>query len=225
MSVQSSASAPEQTEALGLLQEAVTSAALAPPEVVERTMPALRQRNVGVQYVATKEAALAAVLAMLPNGARVASGGSTSLAQIGLLATLAGDDSAYEFLNKVWLGENDAVKRNQLRAATSIQADYFLGSVQAIVETGEVIGVDASGSRQGPYVFGPPHIIWVAGINKIVSTLEEGLRRLRQVALPLEDQRMKSTGLPGSRIGKIVIYEWERPNRIELVLVGEALGF
>lgn len=195
------------------------------PDVVERTMHALRQRNIGVRYVATKEEARTAVLDLLPPGARVATGGSTTLHQLGVIADLSRDESGYEYLNKQWLAENDPEKRNRLRASASVAADYFLGSVQAITESGEVIAADAGGSRQGPYVFGPPHVIWVAGTQKIVPTLEDGLRRLREVALPLEDQRMKSTGLPGSRIGKIVIYEWERPNRIELILVGEALGF
>ncbi len=103
---------------------------------------------------------------------------------------------------------------------------YFLGSVQAITATGEVIGADASGSRQAFYVFGPPHVIWVAGINKLVPTLEDGLKRLREIALPLEDRRMKRLGAPGSHIGKLIIFEREQqPGRITLVLVGEPLGF
>ncbi len=97
--------------------------------------------------------------------------------------------------------------------------------MQAIAETGEVIGADASGSRQAFYVFGPPHVIWVAGINKLVPTVEDGLKRLREVALPLEDQRMKRLGAKGSHIGKLVIFEREQPGRITLVLAGEPLGF
>src|SRR5213593_2208656 len=72
---------------------------------------------------------------------------------------------------------------------------------------------------------GPPHVIWVAGINKLVPNLEAGLQRVREVALPLEDQRMKRQGSPGSSIGKLVIYERERPGRITLVLAGERLGY
>jgi hypothetical protein len=36
---------------------------------------------------------------------------------------------------------------------------------------------------------------------------------------------MKRTGGKGSFIGKLVIYERERPGRITLVLVGESLGY
>jgi hypothetical protein len=88
-----------------------------------------------------------------------------------------------------------------------------------------VIGADRGGSRQAFYIYGPPNVIWVAGLNKLVPTLDDGLRRLQEVALPLEDQRVKQTGGAGSYIGKLVIYERERPGRITLVLVGESLGF
>ena len=115
--------------------------------------------------------------------------------------------------------------RERCDAPHPAEADYYLGSVQAICETGEVIGADQSGSRQAFYVYGPPHVIWVAGINKLVPNLEAGLQRVREVALPLEDQRMKRQGSPGSSIGKLVIYERERPGRITLVLAGERLGY
>jgi hypothetical protein len=36
---------------------------------------------------------------------------------------------------------------------------------------------------------------------------------------------MKNLGASGSAIGKLVIYERERPGRISLILVGENLGF
>ncbi|HVG36091.1 MAG TPA: hypothetical protein VNA10_00010 [Thermoplasmata archaeon] len=68
-------------------------------------------------------------------------------------------------------------------------------------------------------------MIWVAGLNKLVPDLDAGMRRTREVALPLEDQRVKRQGGQGSSIGKLVVYERERPGRITLVLVGENLGF
>ncbi len=79
-------------------------------------------------------------------------------------------------------------------------------------------------SRQMGYVYGPLEVIWVAGINKLVPDVDAGLRRLREVALPQEDARMKRTGARGSSIGKIVLYEREYPGRIHLVLAGEKFG-
>ncbi len=130
----------------------------------------------------------------------------------------------YRYLNAEWSAETDPAKRAPLRARLSVEADYYLGSVQAIAEMGEVVGADQSGSRQAFYVYGPPHVILVAGINKLVPTLQDVIRRVREVALPLEDRRMKSLGASGSAIGKLVIYERERPGRITLILIGEHLG-
>ena len=192
---------------------------------VERTFAALKQRGITSIYVPDRHAALGTVLGLIPKGSTVAHGSSTTLQEIGLVDRLRDPAAGYRYRNPEWQTESDATRRARIRAKLSVEADYYLGSVQAISETGEVIGADASGSRQAFYVYGPPHVIWVASINKLVPSLESGLRRVREVALPLEDQRMKRQGGPGSSIGKLVIYERERPGRTTLVLVGENTGF
>jgi hypothetical protein len=192
---------------------------------VRRTFSAMGARGFGCLYVPNREAALETLFGLIPKGSAVAHGSSTTLEQIGFIGQLKGPSSGYRYMNAEWVAESDPAKRAKLRAKLSVEADYFLGSVQAVCETGESVGADASGSRQAFYVFGPPHVIWVAGINKIVPNLETGMRRVREVALPLEDRRMKALGASGSSIGKLVVYERERPGRTTLVLVGEALGF
>ncbi len=192
---------------------------------IERTFAALRARGVEPVLVKDRREALATVLARIPAGSAVAHGTSTTLIEIGFVDRMKAPDSPYRYMNAEWTQEGDAAKRGRLRARLSLEADWFLGSVQAICETGEVVGADASGSRQAFYVFGPPHVVWVAGINKLVPNLEAGFRRVREIALPLEDQRMKAAGAPGSSVGKLVVYEREHPGRIVLVLVGERLGF
>lgn len=194
-------------------------------ERIERTFAALRARGVEPYFVADRSAALARVLDGLPKGGLVSHGTSTTLIEIGLVEALASGAAGVRYGNAEWRAEPDAIARQRLRARLTLESDVFLGSVQAIAETGEVVSADATGSRQLGYIYGPPRVIWVAGINKLVPTLEDGLRRLREVALPQEDARMKREGAPGSSIGKLVICERERPGRIRLVLVGERLGF
>ena len=192
---------------------------------VERTFAALKGRGITPVYVPDRRAALETVLGLIPKGSAVAHGSSTTLQEIGLVDRFKDPASGYRYLNPEWQAESDAARRVRVRARLSVEADYYLGSVQAISETGEVVGADQSGSRQASYVYGPPHVIWVAGINKLVPTLESAVRRVRDVALPLEDQRVKRQGGQGTSIGKLVIYERDRPGRITLVLVGENLGF
>src|SRR2546425_10180806 len=151
---------------------------------VERTIASLQARGIQTIFVRDRIEALAKVLELIPKGSSVAHGSSTTLQEIGFVDRIKQPDSGYRYLNAVWTAESDVSKRSRLRARLSAEADYFLGSVQAIAETGEVIGADASGSRQAFYVFGPPHVIWVAGINKLGPTVHDGLKRPREVALP-----------------------------------------
>jgi len=85
---------------------------------------------------------------------------------------------------------------------------------------------DAGGGRQGPYIWGPPKLIWVAGANKVVADLDAAIRRVYEVALPLEDERIRASGdAAGSSVNKLVIYEREAsPKRITLIIVAEELG-
>jgi len=192
---------------------------------IERTFASLEARGVRAVLARDRREALTTVLGMIPRGAPVAHGTSTTLIEIGFVDALKRSDSGYRYLNAEWQAENDPAKRARLRARLSLDSEYYLGSVQAICETGEVLGSDASGSRQAFYAYGPPHVIWVAGVNKLVPDVDAGVRRVREVALPLEDKRIRSAGGGGSFVGKLVFYERERPGRITLVLVGENLGF
>ncbi|MBI4497614.1 MAG: lactate utilization protein [Chloroflexi bacterium] len=191
---------------------------------VRATMDALRERNFLPRYVPTRDAALAALQEMVPPGTTVAHGTSTTLIQVGFL-TFIEQAEGYDYLPRRVRAEDDPERRTRLRKEATL-ADYFLGGVQAIAQTGQVVAADASGGRQAGYIYGANHVIWVAGVNKIVPTLDDALRRLREHAFPLEDQRMKQTGAPGSSINKVVIYERESvAGRTQVLLIGEALGF
>ncbi len=192
---------------------------------VERTFKTLRERGIEPVFVRDRKEALAKVFEMIPRRAAVAHGTSTTLEEIGFGARARDPASGYRYLNDEWRAENDAAKQRRLRVKLSLEADVFLGSVQAISETGEAIGADASGSRQAFHVYGPARVTWVAGINKLMPTLDDALRRVREVALPQEDARMKREEASGSHIGKLVIYERECTGRITRILVGKSLGF
>jgi hypothetical protein len=67
------------------------------------------------------------------------------------------------------------------------------------------------------YVLGSVH-------QKIVRDLSDGLRRIREYSLPLEDARMKSVGRAGSALMKTLIIDGDR-GRITVVLIPETIGF
>ena len=192
---------------------------------IEKTMDGMHQRNFNPILVPDRKSALAKLKELLHAGAEVMTGSSTTLDEIGFTHLLISGQHPWRNWKDRILAEKDPAKQGDLRRL-STTAEYFIGSVQAVTESGQVLGTDATGSRQGGYVFSAKNIIWVAGVNKIVSDLDMAFRRLHEHCVPLEDARMKKAGFPGTSIGKMVVYEREAvPNRISTILVKEKLGF
>src|SRR5581483_12148469 len=109
---------------------------------------------------------------------------------------------------KIW-AENDPAKRREMRAKAAL-APYFLGSVAAITQDGVLVAADNSGSRVSAYIAGPQHVIIVASLNKVVPDLEAAIRRVRQVAAPMEQERVNKGSMKyESRPNKWAILEGE----------------
>ncbi len=199
---------------------------LASKGTVDKTMGALKPRGINPELVNTKEDALNRLKQLIPPGVEVMTAGSTTLDQIGFTDLLISGKHPWKNLKNEILAEKDPVKQNELRKK-SVTADYMIGSVHAVVETGEVLVVNATGSSIPSFSFSSDNVIWVVGTQKIVPTVEEGFKRLREYCFPLEDKRMKSIGYPGSTLGKFLLFEKEiNPNRkLTLIFVSEKLGF
>ena len=198
------------------------------PDQLQRTIEAVKTRGIKVELVETKEVALVRLQALIPAGAVVMTGGSVTLTQIGFDALLISGNHPWRNFKADLLAEKDPVKQSALRLQGT-QAEFFLGSVNAISETGELVFASATGSQLPAYAFTSRNIIWVVGAQKIAATLDEALRRIREYVLPLEDQRQKNAGNKnGTFIGRILILEREpvylRRN-LTLILVNEVLGF
>lgn len=199
---------------------------LASKETVEKTMKALKPRGINPEFVNKKEDALNRLKELIPPDAEVMTAGSTTLDQIGFTDLLISGKQKWRNIKGEILAEKDPVKQMELRKK-SVTAEYMAGSVHAVVETGEVLVVNATGSSIPGYSFSSDNVIWVVGTQKIVPTVEEGFKRLREYCFPLEDKRMKSIGYEGSALGKYLLFEREiNPNRkVTLIFVSEVLGF
>lgn len=202
---------------------------LATPERLQKTIEAVQKRGVTVTLVETKESALTQLQALIPTGVTVMTGASVTLQQIGFEALLMSGKHSWRNLKDALLAEKDPAKQSALRRQATL-ADYYLGSVHAVAETGEILIASASGSQLPAYAFSSKNVIWVAGAQKITPTLETALQRVREYVLPLEDQHMKQLrgNEAGSFIGKLLIFEREAPylhRNVNLILVNEVLGF
>src|SRR6266567_1617407 len=196
-------------------------------QTVARTIESLKSRGISAELVGTQQEALRLIAGKIHEGAEVMTGASASLDQIGFTELLKSGRHHWKNLKDELMSEKDPVKQRALRVKAT-GAEYFVGSVHAVAETGEVVVASASGSQIPAYAFNSRNVIWVVGTQKIVPSLEEGLRRVREHALPLETARMKGLGYPGSMIGKVLILERELAilgRELTMVFVNEKLGF
>ena len=194
-------------------------------EELDAAIENLEASGFDVIVVEDGAAALDELTAQIPAGAGVMDGHSTTLEEIGFMDHLMEGDHDWENRHAEVYGIDDDAERQRARREAQA-SDYFVGSVNAIAATGELVAADASGSRVGAYPFAAENLLLVAGTNKIVDDLDAALDRLEDVAYPLEDARAQEAYGQGSMIGKQLIYRQEaEEGRTTLVLVKESLGY
>ena len=199
-------------------------ARLASDAQVERVAKQLREHGFEVVVVATADEARREVLSRIPSGSEVFDGTSRTLDEIGLTKALT-ESPGISLLKRRLHSMDRTAQADEIRRLSQAPA-VMIGSVHAITEDGQVLVASATGSQIGPYAAGAGRLIWVVGTQKIVPTLEEGLKRLEHYSLPLEDARAHQAYGVGSAITRILIFRREtQPGRTTLVLVKQKLGF
>jgi L-lactate utilization protein LutC len=199
---------------------------LAGDDVIAATTEALKARGVEATTVATKEEAFEALKAMIPAGASINNGSSTTLQQIGFVDYLKGE-TPWNNLHAKVLAETDSAQQKKLRGEAMF-ADYYIGSVHAMAQTGEMVIASGSGSQLPPIISTSPNVIFVVSTQKITPTLADAMDRLNTHVWPLEDARMKSVNMGGSIISKVLTFQHEPAftgRKINVIFVKEKLGF
>ena len=193
----------------------------------------LQSRHFEAYYCADREEALAKALELIPEGSTIGWGGSLSAQQIGLKdAVKNGNYRAIDRDNAATPEEKKAAER------ASLVADVFLTSANALSMDGQMVNIDGVGNRVAAIIYGPKIVLVIAGMNKVVDTLDDAMRRARTIAAPMNQQRFLQpnpctvTGscadckCETSICNQIVITRNCRPaGRIKFILVGEELGF
>jgi YkgG family uncharacterized protein len=191
---------------------------------VRRAAAALEANGITVLRAANAATAKRIVLGLIPDGSQVHHGASQSLDVSGITDEI--DKSGrYQALRPRTFNMDRQTQADEIRRLSSAP-DVMLGSVHAVTETGSLLTASMSGSQLGPYATGGGRVILVVGTQKIVSDVEEGLRRIHEYALLLEDARAQVAYGINSAVNKVLIINREiTPGRITVVLVDEALGF
>jgi LUD domain len=197
---------------------------LASDEQIATTVAALNAHGLATIVVSTGAEAKDKVLEMLPVGAEVFTSLSRTLEVTGLDAAI-NESGRYDAIRPKLAKFDRKTQRREMKKAAAAP-DFVVGSVHAITANGELLAASGSGSQLGHFAYEAAKVIWVAGTQKLVADIAEGLRRIEEYALPLENRRMvEKFGFP-SLLAKILIMRRE-PNegRATLVLVKENIGF
>lgn len=200
----------------------------------QQLIQALKQRNMEASYAATKEEALAQALAWIPEGSCVGWGGSVSIDAIGLKdAVRQGDYRVIDRDTAANAEEKEAMYRRILA-----DCDYFLTSTNAISQDGVLVNIDGTANRLAAMCYGPRHVLYIVGMNKVVATAEDALHRARNEAAPINAMRFglktpcSKTGCcydcksPDTVCCQILFTRFNHtPGRVKVILVDDSLGY
>lgn len=199
----------------------------------ESLVKRFEKRGFAAYYCATKEEAVAKALELIPEEDIVSWGGSVTLKEVGLLDAIKKRNPVIDRD----LAETPEEKTELMRNA--LLCDTFLMSSNAISKDGQLVNIDGNGNRVAALVFGPKQVLVIAGVNKVVGSLDAAMDRARNVAAPINAARFAGLPTPCAKLGmcaecvspssicsQILITRTCRvPNRIKIIIVGEHLGF
>lgn len=192
-------------------------------ERLERARDALNAHGIETEILSDAAAARAAVMALIPEGSEVHVALSETMKEVGITAEMEGSGRYRAIRPQLLKMDRETQKREMAKLASA--PDYMLGSVHAVTEDGQLVIASGSGSQLAPYSSGAGKVILVAGAQKVVKNLDEGLRRVHEYSYPLEDARMKSVGRKGTKVAQILILSFSWPGRLHLFLMEEPIGF
>ena len=132
-----------------------------------------------VHFVANKQEAFELSKTFIKSGMKIGLGGSVSVGEIGLLDYLINKDDITLY-NQYEVGIT--MEENTERRRQGLVSDIFVTGTNAITKDGKLVNADGSGNRVAAFSFGPKKILVVAGINKIVDSVEDGFKRIMEVA-------------------------------------------
>jgi hypothetical protein len=203
-------------------------------KLLQRTVEGLKKRGFNASYYPDRSTLVEDLFRIIPDNAKVGIGGSITIRELGLIEELEkhGNKVIQHWQKDLPPKGDEAIRRKAMEAA------FYLTSANAITTSGDIINIDGIGNRVAAMIYGPKNVVIIAGHNKIVATVDEGIRRSREVAGVLNAKRVSAktpcieTGFCSdcnspSRICRVTTIIQYQPNQTDIcvLLVNERLGF
>lgn len=184
---------------------------------------ALKKNGFDVFVVEDGAAAKAKALELIPEGAEVMTMSSVTVDAIGLAKEL-NESGRYKPVRAAFKAMDPKTQGRQMRALGATP-EWSVGSVHAVTMDGHVLDASQSGSQLPAHVYGADHVLFVVGCQKIVKDAQEGIRRVYEHVLPLENERAKKVYGSGSAVNNLLHMNAVKPGRVTVILIKEAIGF
>lgn len=192
-----------------------------------------KDRNIDAEYFETLEDVKSYILNLIPQDCRVGIGHSATLQEMNITNLLI--ERGNTVYDKELAESKEEAKIIKKRA---LLTDWYITGSNAVTVDGRIINVDHSGNRVAAITFGPDRVIIVAGINKIADTVEEGIKRVKNIACPLNAKRAGYNPpcvelnecvdcVSNERVCNVlsIVEGQSERNRIKLCIVNEEYGF
>lgn len=183
-------------------------------------------------FVKNKAEALSLAKSYIKPNMSVGLGGSESVKEIGLLDFLL-ENKEITLHNQYEAGIS--MEENIKRRKQGLISDIFVTSTNAITKDGKLVNADGSGNRVAALSYGPTNVLLIVGINKIVDSLEDGFKRVMDVAATKNIDRMNKKAISFGKEPKYNLdniarkFSWikadDEKGRIIIILVDEELGY
>lgn len=194
----------------------------------------LEKRQMSGYYCAEKEEAVKTAMSLTKPGTTVSFGGSMTLIESGAMDALK-NRSDIHLIDRSLAKSPEEIKQAY---RDSFCADTYFMSSNAITADGQLVNIDGNGNRVAALIYGPDQVVILAGMNKIVSTVEDAVRRVRNFATPPNCIRLSkqtpcaATGVCGDCFSNdcicnqiVITRRSGTPGRIKVILIGEELGY
>jgi len=149
-----------------------------------RCVEALRKNGFEAEYHPDREGVKKRVLEACAAAGSVGFGGSMTIAELGIYEALRDKGKR--------LFDHSRVPKEQKQEARlgQLTCDLFLTGTNAVTLDGCLVNLDMNGNRTNAMTFGPKKILVVAGAQKVVADVPEGIRRIKTVVAPRNTRRL-----------------------------------